>query len=66
MNYKINEEAAMVTATPDAVDGITTFGLFSQAKAQLVSLLKQKQKGYDVLIRNVRGMKEKEAHGPQG
>lgn len=65
MNYKINEIDAGIAAVEDAVDGVAVFGLFSQAKAQLVAALKHRQKGYTVLIKNVRGMKEKDAFGGQ-
>lgn len=66
MNFKIDESAATIAATPDAVDGISTFGLFSQAKAQLVQALKARQDAYTTIIKNVRGMKEKEVlTGPQ-
>ncbi len=66
MNYKINQEAALIAAVEDAVDGKEVFGLFSQAKAQLVMTLQARQKGLKQVIKNVRGMKEKDAFGPEG
>lgn len=66
MNYRINAVSAQVSAVEDAVDGREVFGLFSQAKAQLIVSLQGQQQGLKQVIKSVRGMKEKDAYGKPG